>query len=64
MLHVPRYAGRASSSIERVAVIKRWGAGEVPSMIEDNVVVMPIESPTRPAPAKTSEEADSEAGSK
>src|SRR6266849_4973539 len=53
----------ASTAIEGVPVIKRSAMGVVPVVVINCVVVVPIESPTTPAPSITSEEADSETGS-
>src|SRR5713101_845923 len=50
----------ASTAIEGVPVIKRSAVGVVPVVVINCVVVVPIESPTTPAPSITSEEADSE----
>jgi hypothetical protein len=56
-------AASCTPTVEGVAVIKRGAPGDVPVVVEENVMPPPIESPVRPAPPITSEEANSEAGS-
>src|SRR6266436_1374880 len=57
-------AARVSTSIVVVAVIKRVAPGAVPLVIMNYDPVMPIGAPMMPAPAITSEVADSEADTK
>ena len=57
-------AARTPTSVEGAPVIKRVAPGVVPAAAKSRVMVVPIESPVIPAPSKTSEEADSEAGAK
>src|SRR6266436_2077525 len=57
-------AARISTSIVVVAVIKRVAPGAVPLVIMNYDPVMPIGAPMMPAPAITSEVADSEADTK
>jgi hypothetical protein len=56
-------ATRASTSVVAVPVIKRLALGVVGIVVIKYGMVVPIESPMRPAPSIASEEADSEAGS-
>src|ERR1700730_7136649 len=50
----------ASASVKIVPVVKRGAPGVVPVVVINCVTVMPIESPMRPAPSKTAEEAGPE----
>src|SRR5580692_1590831 len=56
-------AAGASAPIERVAVIKRLAGRVIPRVIENGVVVMPIETPVVPAPPVAPKEPNAEANS-
>jgi hypothetical protein len=58
-MHIPR----VSASIESTAVIKRPASRVIPRMVEDRVVVMPIETPVVPAPSVVTKKSDAEANS-
>src|SRR5580692_808983 len=51
------------ASIERVAVVKRPAGRLIPRVIENGVVVMPIETPVVPAPPVAPKEPNAEANS-
>src|SRR5580658_11105726 len=52
-----------SAASEIAPVIKCPAAREVPGVVVERVVVMPVESPMTPSPSKTAEPADAEAES-
>ena len=56
-------AARVFASIESVAVIKRSAWRVIPRVVEDGVVMMPIETPVVPPPPVAPKESDSEANS-
>src|SRR5580700_6624441 len=58
-----RRAAPDSTAIVITAVVKGPAPGEVPAVVIDGVVVMPVESPVAPAPTETSEPADTKAES-
>jgi hypothetical protein len=57
------HIARVSASIESIAVIKCPASRVIPRMVENRVVVMPIETPVVPAPPVAPKESDAEANS-
>src|SRR6516162_7122019 len=65
-VHAPakRLWSAMPSAVIRIAVVKGRAMRVVPVVVIDDVAVVPVKSPVRPAPTKTPEKSDSEPSSK